>query len=279
MAGLSVGLPRVINIVCDRALEAAYAQRTRTIDLETINAAARALGMPVQSAPAAASAQTVAAAPGAVSAKESPKLLDFFPPLAELDASTPSTVEQPDTPYKHVPVALRNLALKDASFLSRTWLMPALSVVLAIVVIWLGVRAMNRPAPPVTAPTAPPPRSSAAVPPSSTTSASAPADPAPPAAIGTATTPAVPAAASPTDPATSTGERFEIAVASFRTDERATVVARQVTALGLPNRRRQLDGWQQVIAGPFATRAEATTAQQRLERAGLGATTIMPMER
>src|SRR5216683_4794643 len=41
---LSGGLPRVINLVCDRSLETAYLFRLRTIDLPLINTAARALG-------------------------------------------------------------------------------------------------------------------------------------------------------------------------------------------------------------------------------------------
>src|SRR5712692_7628965 len=40
---LSGGLPRVINLVCDRSLETAYVFRLRTIDLPLINTAARAL--------------------------------------------------------------------------------------------------------------------------------------------------------------------------------------------------------------------------------------------
>ena len=57
---LSGGLPRVINLVCDRSLETAYVFRLRTIDSPVINTAARALGIaedavptgPPQNAPA-----------------------------------------------------------------------------------------------------------------------------------------------------------------------------------------------------------------------------------
>jgi cell division protein FtsN len=48
-----------------------------------------------------------------------------------------------------------------------------------------------------------------------------------------------------------------------------------VTALGLPIRRRVVDGWQQVICGPFRARTAAEEAQQRLLRAGLGSTQIV----
>jgi cell division protein FtsN len=53
-------------------------------------------------------------------------------------------------------------------------------------------------------------------------------------------------------------------------------VAAEVAALGLPTRRRVLDGWQQVICGPFASRMDAEKAQQRLDRAGLTGTQIAP---
>jgi cell division protein FtsN len=68
-------------------------------------------------------------------------------------------------------------------------------------------------------------------------------------------------------------------VASFRTDARATTVAEQVSALGVPVRRRESDGWQQVIAGPFASRAAAEEAQQRIHAAGLTGTQIAPTTR
>jgi cell division protein FtsN len=86
-------------------------------------------------------------------------------------------------------------------------------------------------------------------------------------------------ATAPTLAPTATGERFEILVASFRTDARATSVAAEVAALGLPIRRRVLDGWQQVVSGPFASRTDADGAQQRLHRAGLGGTQIVQTPR
>ena len=94
--------------------------------------------------------------------------------------------------------------------------------------------------------------------------------PTPPVAGAETTAPASREAA-----AAATGERFEIVVASFRTDARATSVAAEVAALGLPIRRRVSDGWQQVLAGPFASRAQAEDAQQRLDRAGLTRTQIV----
>ena len=48
----------------------------------------------------------------------------------------------------------------------------------------------------------------------------------------------------------------------------------EVAALGLPIRRRVSDSWQQVVSGPFASRSEAEAAQQRLHGAGLTGTQI-----
>jgi cell division protein FtsN len=64
-------------------------------------------------------------------------------------------------------------------------------------------------------------------------------------------------------------------VASFRTSERAAFVASEVAALGLPTRRRAASGWQQVLSGPFATRAEAENAQNQLDTAGFTGTQVV----
>jgi cell division protein FtsN len=53
-------------------------------------------------------------------------------------------------------------------------------------------------------------------------------------------------------------------------------VETEVAALGLPIHRRVLEGWQQVVSGPFASRAEAEAAQQRIHGAGLTGTQIVP---
>ena len=79
--------------------------------------------------------------------------------------------------------------------------------------------------------------------------------------------------------ATAPGGGFDIVVASFRTDARAASAAAEVAALGLPIRRRVSDGWQQVIAGPFAARADAEEAQRRLHSAGLTGTQVVPIAR
>jgi len=183
----------------------------------------------------------------------------------------------------------------------------AASAVLATATIWFGVRTARRPttpAPPAAAApsTTPAPVRPSEPEPSLTTdparAETTPAPSAPAQAPGTttprapgmpstgttttrpptppSTTGATPAASAPTDP---TAQRFEIVVASFHTETRAAAIADQVSAIGLPVRRRVADGWQQIICGPFPSRAGAEEAQQRLERAGLSGAQIVPASR
>jgi type II secretory pathway predicted ATPase ExeA/cell division protein FtsN len=274
---LAGGLPRVINLVCDRSLEAAYAVRQRTIDLPVIDAAARALGVAQGSAPADSPLKTLATAPTRQAEPAEPG--EFWPTVSPF---------QPAAPDKSLPLAAEAAPVAFGAFAqlaratdSRRYLVPAIALVAVAVAIWLG----ERPAKPPT-PQTPPPRSEAGAPalPALTVPtdqpgpvpALAPASQAEPAAA--TGTPAPPAAKAP-DPsaagAAAAGERFEIVLASFRSDERAASLAVQVTTLGLPVRRRELDGWQQVLSGPFASRAQAEEAQQRLDRAGVTGTQIV----
>jgi cell division protein FtsN len=164
---------------------------------------------------------------------------------------------------------------------AKKGLVVAASLAVATLAVWFGVRALN-PASSSTAPAPSPPAPSPAsrpaersTPPPSGASATTP--PAPPS--GAPAAPRADAGGSPPEAAAITGERFEIVLASFRTESRAASVAASVEALGLPMRRRTADGWQQVLAGPFASRAEADAAQLRLERAGLGGGQIVPAGR
>jgi general secretion pathway protein A len=270
---LAGGVPRVINLVCDRSLEAAYAFRRRTIDLPVINTAARELGMAQDSAPADSPVEALATA-GTRQAEPD----GFWPTV------TPFEPAAPDKPLpladKTAPDPFGAPAPLARPTSSRRYLVPAIALVAVAVAIWLGERAARPP----TAQTSPP-RSEAAAPASPALTVPNP-QPGPVPASGSATgpepaaaagTPAPPVATAPAPSAAAaaSGERFEIVIASFRTDGRAGSVAAQVTALGLPVRRRVLDGWQQVVSGPFASRAQAEEAQQRLERAGLTGTQIV----
>jgi general secretion pathway protein A len=289
VATLSAGLPRVINLVCDRALEAAYAARLRTIDRGLVNVAAVALGLP-EAAPPRSAIEAFAPEPalpaavdGLLHARSS--VTDDDPALSVRFAEeVPGLVhDAPDAPAS--PPRRR----KVLAFLAAAGV--------AGLAVWMGIRAghtspgaASSPARAVRGPDVPvaqpaPPQSQAVEPGPSLAqgnapgSAVAPPAAAPPAAAGPP--PLAPMAASPAAPpapvpalAPAADERAEIIVASFRTESRATAVAAGVSALGLPVRQRASDGWQQVVAGPFASRAEARDAQQRLDQAGFGGTHI-----
>ena len=272
---LSGGLPRVINLLCDRSLEEAYASRLRLVDRPLILTAARTLGVGAPRTPMSVNAT-------AHSTQSGPD--EFWTDTWSSSETSDSIVEAAD---ETVPVGFSaRIGLPKIPHWAR-YLVLATVLALAAVALLFGARRARPPA--VQAPP------SAVAPTSSATRASSVrSDPAPPAADAVAP-PAAPTAGTPTPPAstdpsvsigapsapaaTSTGERFDIVVASFRTDARAAAVASQVAALGLPMRRRVSDGWQQVISGPFASRSDADAAQQRLHGAGLTGTQIAPSVR
>ena len=268
---LSGGLPRVINLLCDRSLEQAYSSRLRLIDRALILTAARALGVEVASTP------------------------------ARLDATMPSTQVEPDdsfwaattpNPEMAAPIVQGAAETGPVGFIARTrpgvaprltrYFVLAASLALAAAAILFGLRPTRPPAaqaPPL-----------AAAPASSATRApSAGPDPAPASADASGATAAA-ATGAPTLPeatgagpsalaAASTGVRFDVVVASFRTDARAASVAAEVAALGLPIRRRVANSWQQVVCGPFESRTDAEEAQQRLHGAGLTGTQVVAIAR
>jgi len=264
---LSAGLPRVINLLCDRSLEEAFASRLRLIDRPLILTAARALGVGETSTPAHLN----------VTARSTPVEPDESPWTV-----TRSNSETGD------PIAQRADETAPFGFSARTRpasaprlarrLMLVTSLALTVVAIWFGVSRIPPPAAQAPSSAAAPASSATRAPGARSDSASVGADALVPKASATAGTPTSPGstgAAPPTLAATSTSVRFDIVVASFRTDARAASVAREVAALGLPIRRRVSDNWQQVVSGPFASRHDAEEAQQRLHGAGLTGTQIV----
>jgi hypothetical protein len=286
-------------VVCDRALEEAFRLRTRKIDVPIINAAARALAMPEQPVASAPTTtpQQPATTPQQLAAKPAADSSDFDLPPPIIAArprpiSAPRAVDQPARPAppprlerlpraERASVAFGSMVRHEEPSSNRKWLLFGVLGVVAIVAIWF-LMSSRSPAPSSSAePAASQP---AGTPPAPTTVPPPPANVAPPtepatpaAAIPPASTSPAPTNPPPTAGAASGSERFEIIVASFRTDARASQVASEVTALGLPIRRRVSDGWQQVLAGPFASRSEASAAQQRLNDAGLTGTQIVPL--
>jgi hypothetical protein len=258
VAQISGGIPRVVNLLCDRALEAAYRGGLRTVDLSAINGAAGALGLAAAEKPAAAA-------------------LPVWPQLAAEDVAAAPAPEPP------------------AASSARRY--GAIAATIAVVAIaWFGVRSaarrspgepVSRPAPatapqparPAQAPSTPaaaprePATTTPAAAPTPAPSAAAPPVAAPPAATPPRTTGTAAAAPAPA------GGAFEIVVASFRTEARAADVVTAITALGEPVQRRFIGGWQQVVAGPYASDDLVRAAQQRLARAGFSGTHIAPTSR
>jgi type II secretory pathway predicted ATPase ExeA len=265
---ISRGVPRVINLLCDRSLEAACASNLRVVDAFGINKAAGDLGLGSLGAPRVSSEESPAPA------KQPRPEHSFWVPAPSESRSAAPTVESLTTFAADEPVPA------DVPAPSRQGpkyvLLASALALLAFVAVWYGLRAAapsapweSRPAPPVSRPQIP-----AVAPAPDGPHASAP--PPPPAAPAAA--PATPPPSTPAAPsATPAGDRFDIVVASFRTDARAAAVATEIAALGLPVRRRMSDSWQQVVVGPFKSRQEADDAQQSLQRAGMGGTQIVPV--
>jgi general secretion pathway protein A len=241
----SAGLPRVVNLLCDRALEAAYHRQLRTIDADLVESAA-AERLPQ----------------GTPRTPDTPDI--WAPPHAD-----PGTESMAALPLEEV---------STAPLRSKLALVVAGVIAVAAVAAWFGYRTPatrtdSRPTPAdgpasAAAPALQPPP---AAPPGEPAASSAPTSPRPAAATPEPVAAAAPVAAAPT----ATTASFEIVVASFRTEPRAAAVAAQVSGAGLAVRRRVIGGWQQVIAGPFASREEADAARQRLEQAGLPGTQIV----
>jgi general secretion pathway protein A len=274
IAERSAGVPRVINLLCDRSLEEAYASRLRVIDRPLIHAAARALGVGETGTPATPNAT--------VPRTEFGPDASFWAGRPDSAKASQSEKADPIVPRADEGAAVGLRSRPAAAPRLARYLVVAIALAsLAAVAILYFVRPSRPPVaqapPPAAAPAPSAPRASGAQPDPAPAGAAAPV----PNSAPTAGTPAPKAIAPPPSmpAAASTGGSFEIVVASFRTDGRAASVAAEVEALGLPIRRRNLDGWRQLLAGPFASRADAEAAQRRLQRAGLTGTQIVETAR
>ena len=278
VAEISAGVPRVINLLCDRSLELAFDAQVHTIDGARVHAAARGLGIEKDAAapvprPTAPPAQVIA--PPKVAAPQ--PATKPVPAVVAPAVATP-VVAAPEVFRKFEPVdemAAELLPAEPAATprTTKLLLLVLLAVVLGAAAVF-GYLRMQSPASEAPPPAAAAPRAPAPQPAPATSAPAAQSTPQPANAGAPPVPPAGPATEGP-----ATAERFDIIVASFRTDARATLVAEQVTALGVAVRRRESDGWQQVIAGPFGSRAAAEEAQQRIHAAGLTGTQIAPAAR
>jgi type II secretory pathway predicted ATPase ExeA len=291
VAELSQGIPRRINLLCDRALEYAFVAQSRFVDGEMVESAARSLQMdeptrrlpverprPIEPPPPAVFEQPVLEPPPVLESPpvlEAPAVFDAQTVFASPPGLEPPPEFEPSPEGDNVPIAVESRTTRRGNMLVVTAGVAA-GVVAAGVAGWLAMS----PASDAGRATAPPPVSTPH------------ADPAPPPA------PQTPVAAQPTDstaarasepqrggssqappPADRSSDRFEIVVASFRTEARASAVASAIGAVVQPVRQRVANGWHQVLVGPFASRTLADDARQQLERAGFGDSQIIPVER
>jgi general secretion pathway protein A len=209
VAAISGGIPRVINLLCDRALEIGYERRTDTIEPAVVLAAARRLALPVafrQRVPeltpvrAAAAAAVIAAAAiafGGWPLVRFTRGLRQAPGVAQVSArQRPSGNPRPVNPLPAIPAPANppsaNPLLATGGEAARTGRLESV-------------------------------------------------------------------------------DSFVLAVASFKSLQRASRVVDEVAGQGLPafSRFDESSGWHVVLVGPFVSRAEATLAQQQLAPLGL----------
>ena len=240
VAGVSGGIPRLVNTLCDRALEAAYERQVRIVDPDSVIAAAERLRLEI---------------PGGISlpgARPRAWLIAAGIALLAIVAGTIWWLARPGStpgggaanpPSRSAPRSDTNQAASSSASSSS--------------------------ASPDTAPASPAPDRSV----QGNASAQTPAAAAPPARASVGAASGV--GGSPAPPTAAAGA-FQIAVAAFKTEARARDVATAVTAMQVPATVR-LDptgSWYRVMAGPFATREAAQAAQAALDRAGYADTRI-----
>jgi general secretion pathway protein A len=232
-ARVSHGVPRLVNVVCDRALEVAFEQRSRTVDAVTVDTAAQLV------------------------------------PLAE---------PVPETVREAVPETTASIEVRETS---RTGRYVAAVAVVALVIaagtLWFATRARDQAPvaePRAAEPSTPPPHASSVPTPAAVPApASAPPPTTPDSAPVTPTAGATPNPSN-ADASAATDESFEIVVASFRTDAKAAEVVDRLTEFGQRVHQRSVNGWHQVVVGPFASKAAAEDAQRELDRKGVTGTLI-----
>src|SRR5262245_47461432 len=248
IASVSRGVPRVVNIVCDRALENAWSNRTHSVDRAAVLRAAASLNIEVPPP-------------------------TFATPTRPFEATTrpfePTPKAAADAPPK--PPAIQPAPTSVRLKRSHAQIAVAAVVAVSVLLAWLfrgGAEAPQRRT------TTPPPAAPLDAVSTAATNRPAPSAPVPPVVASEIAKPApVPAkpAASAAVPA---ADSFLIIVSSFRTRDRSMQVAADVVALGLPATVRSASGWEQVVVGPYATRPEAVAARDRLEDAQFEGTKI-----
>jgi cell division septation protein DedD len=240
IAAMSRGIPRVINTLCDRALEIGF-ERQAMLDESIVAAAAEQLRLLMEAAPR----------PAGFGALRSSEPLSSSDGAAVEDTDGVASPEESRFGLKHLAIAVVLLGAGAGGW-------------------WI---ATHRPAARAQAPAAALSVAPAPAGQPSTSGTPAPDQP-------SSSTPSSASGSAPADQKSAAGDKYYIAVAAFRTAQRASEVAGQIAASGLPASTREASAgsfgsWQQVIVGPFASTSEAAAAQQTLVRRGYAKTRII----
>ena len=238
VASISRGTPRLVNTLCDRALDVAYERHVRVVDKESVETAANRLRLDVPGELADPSGRrtwwlaavlVILLLALAATWWWLPKPPDLLPLPGRTPISQAPALPPPDAPQTTV----------DA--IPATAVSPEPAV------------AATPPIPPL---------------PGSTADATRPSRP----AIATSTT-------TPRNGSGASANGYQITVASFHTEQRASDVAVAVKALRVPAvvRTDSTGLWFRVIAGPFPSRDAAQAAQEQITRGGFEGTQISPI--
>lgn len=249
VATISRGTPRVVNTLCDRALDVAFEKHLRVVDRDTITAAAERLRLDVPGKLDEVGGRRfkwfVTALVLVLGALVATWLwLPKPPTLIQSPGGTPppprSSITPPPTGGSSLPAS------------SATTPTPSAPPVVA------------------TTPSAPAPASTAGAASAGSSPGAAPSTPAPSAPTPSATTGGG-AAARPGS--------YQITVASFRTEQRAEDVAVTISKQQVPAvvRTDSTGTWFRVIAGPFPSRDAAVAAQEQIARSGFQGTQVSPV--
>ena len=239
VASISRGTPRLVNTLCDRALDVAFEQHVRIVDKASVETAANRLRLDV---------------PGELADPSGRRTWWLAAVLVILLLALAATWWWLPKPPDLVPSPVRTP-------IAQTPALPPLD------------------APPPTGDAIP----AAAVSPEPAVAATPPTPPLP-GGTADATRPSRPAIATSTStpPRNGSGASangYQITVASFHTEQRASDVAVAVKALRVPAvvRTDSTGLWFRVIAGPFPSRDAAQAAQGQITRGGFEGTQISPI--
>ena len=242
IATLSHGVPRVVNIICDRSLENAWLGKTHVVDTPAVVSAAKSLNIEVPASLAMPPAIAPEVWPWSVAPQPMPS-----------SSAAPSTTHR-ETFSPRIPITPKSRT-------KRPYVPIAIAAALGVLalIVWMtrsGASVSERatPAPQAealrpAAPSTPPVRSASSA----------------PTAPVVADVVAKPAAIA--QESAQSANKFLIIVSSFRTHDRSVRVAADITALGLPASVRTSSGWEQVVVGPYTSREDAVAAQNKLENA------------